>query len=119
MANKLDELIGKSVKNNPAKTFVENSLADQLVKNADRALGISEADDNIRKGSAVKNLTFTFGVHEVESINEQVERFLKQGKNVSKSELMRIGLKLIETSKDNELADLVTLIVKHPRGRQS
>lgn len=116
MANKLDALINKSVKDKPSTVIIENSLADQLVKNADKALGIEE--ETVKKGSMVKNLTFTFGVDEVEDIDIQIERFLKQGKNVNKSELMRIGLQLIKSINDTKLPELITLISKHPRGRR-
>lgn len=118
MTNKLDDLIGKSVKK-PIQSNSNNSLADQLVKNADKALGIVDEEDKIKVGSVVKNLTFTFGLDEVKNIDVEVERFLKHGKNVSKSELLRIGLKLIEKTPGGELAALTSLITKHARGRQS
>ena len=114
MTNKLNELIGKSVKNNSQNSSIDNSLADQLVKNADKAMGIIDEQQKI---NLTKNLTFTFGIDDVDNINQQVERFLSKGKNVSKSELMRIGLRLIELTDSEELAKLPLLITKHKRGR--
>lgn len=119
MTNKLDELINKSFKNKKQSSIIENNLADQLIKNADIALGIKDdTQKNKIAGSQVKNLTFTFGISELTNINNQIERFLKQGKNVNKSELMRIGLRLIELTSDDKLKGLLELITKHPRGRR-
>jgi hypothetical protein len=73
---------------------------------------------NDRKGSTVKNLTFTFGAEELSIIDNQINRLLKRGIYVSKSELMRIGLKLIEQTKTNDLDELPQLIKRHLRGRQ-
>ena len=116
--SKIDDLIGKSVKK-PINTTIDNSLTEQLFKNADKALGLQPEPEPIKKGSVVKNLTFSFGLDEVNEINTQVERFLLKGKSVSKSELVRIGLKLIELTPENKLPELTTLIAKHVRGRQS
>jgi hypothetical protein len=115
--SKLDGLIKQSI-TKKADLASDENLADRLLKNADRAMGI-EGNHTERKGSIIKNLTFTFGMDEVHEINNQVERFLRQGRNVSKSELMRIGLKLIEQVADTDLADLTKLIIKYPRGRKN
>ena len=117
MKNKLNEAISRSVKTG-ISSKVDNSLADQLVKNADKALGIIDEPEH-KKVIPTKNLTFSFSVDDVKNINTQVERFLMNGKNVSKSELMRIGLALIEQTNDKDLANLTSLIIKRPRGRQS
>ena len=114
MTKKLNELIDKSVRTNSQNLNLDNSLADQLIKNADKAMGITEERLKI---NSTKNLTFTFGIDDFENINQQVEPFLTKGKNVSKSELMRIGLRLIELTDSKELANLTLLITKHKRGR--
>lgn len=114
---KLDNLISKSLQSS-VNINLENSLADRI-SNADKTLRLLDEPLTNKKRSIVKNLTFTFGLNEVKIIDEQVERFLKQGKNVSKSELMRIGLKLIENTEDKDLPKLSTMITKFARGRQS
>ena len=115
--NNLNDLIGKSV-NQQINKPTEAVLTNQLIKNADKAMGLGDNEET-RKVSTTKNLTFTFGIDEVDNITAQVSRFGLAGKTLNKSEIIRIGLKLLELTPENELADLVSLITKHPKGRQS
>jgi len=115
--NNLNDLIGKSV-NQQINKPTEAILTNQLIKNADKAMGLGDNEET-RKVSTTKNLTFTFGIDEVDNITAQVSRFGLAGKTLNKSEIIRIGLKLLELTPENELADLVSLITKHPKGRQS
>ena len=115
--NNLNDLIGKSV-NQQINKPTEAVLTNQLIKNADKPMGLGDNEET-RKVSTTKNLTFTFGIDEVDNITAQVSRFGLAGKTLNKSEIIRIGLKLLELTPENELADLVSLITKHPKGRQS
>jgi hypothetical protein len=115
--NNLNDLIGKSV-NQQINKPTEAILTNQLIKNADKAMGLGDNEET-RKVSTTKNLTFTFGIDEVDNITAQVSRFGLAGKTLNKSEIIRIGLKLLELTPENELANLVSLITKHPKGRQS
>lgn len=117
MSSQLGNLIKKSMVN-PEKEKNESDLVDKLIKNADKAMGLEEDNQFTKKGGGIKNLTFTFGLEEVDLIDQQIERFLQQGKYVSKSELMRIGLQLIINTKSSDLKGLTTLITKHQRGRK-
>lgn len=117
MSKKLDDLVKKSISNKISNDFNEDSLANKIAKNADIVMGVIDDLPSPKKGSATKNLTFTFGLDEVDLIDQQIERFLKQGKNVSKSELIRIGLQLIVHTEDNMLHEIIKLIIKHQRGR--
>lgn len=120
MKSNLNDLIKKSVhqQSKPINNQQTETQADILIKNAERALGIIDSPEvasqqlKPKRAASVINQTFSVTSTDIEIIETTMKKFLQQHEVVTKSEVIRIGLQLINTLTDDELLRSLTTVAR-------
>ncbi|MBP9742997.1 MAG: hypothetical protein KBD37_06540 [Burkholderiales bacterium] len=97
----------------------QDTLAAQIAK-ADAIMG-GASSENISKApaSVVERILITLPKIEHENLNLLVEKYLSLGKHVTKSELVRLGIQLIEQLSDESKISKLKMVVKLKSGRKN